>query len=169
MFFRPTPYPGGNLVKTKMIHEPNSFADILKKIACNFIQPFSHSNYVLKVYRGGFVQPPPKTDQRGTPRGGVHRTPPFYLRCLPTDFHEIFTSCHVWYKLSKKYRTCSLRPIWRQLWRHNDFLKNGFSRIFKLFIFDFWNKIFRDEIPSPICCLICYTFEKNKKMAGKNR
>ena len=76
MFFRPTPYPGGNLVKTKMIHEPNSFADILKKIACNFIQPFSHSNYVLKVYRGGFVQPPPKTDQRGCPRGGVHRTPP---------------------------------------------------------------------------------------------
>ena len=70
MFFRPTPYPGGNLVKTKMIHEPNSFADILKKIACNFIQPFSHSNYVLKVYRGGFVQPPPKTDQRGCPRGG---------------------------------------------------------------------------------------------------
>ena len=105
-----------------------------------------------------------------TPRGGVHRTPPpFYLRCLPTDLDEIFTQCHVWYKLSKKYRTCSLRPIWRQLWRHNDFLKNGFSRIFKLFIFDFWNKIFRDEIPSPICCLICYTFEKNKKMAGKNR
>ena len=103
------------------------------------------------------------------PKGGVHRTPPFYLRCLPTDLDEIFTQCHVWYKLSKKYRTCSLRPIWRQLWRHNDFLKNGFSRIFKLFIFHFWNKIFRDEIPSPICCLICYTFEKNKKMAGKNR
>ena len=76
MFFRPTPYPGGNLVKTKMIHEPNSFADILKKIACNFIQPFSHSNYVLKVYRGGFVQPPPKTDQRGWPRGGFIEPPP---------------------------------------------------------------------------------------------
>ena len=103
-----------------------------------------------------------------TPRGGFIE-PPFYLRCLPTDLDEIFTQCHVWYKLSKKYRTCSLRPIWRQLWRHNDFLKNGFSRIFKLFIFYFWNKIFRDEIPSPICCLICYTFEKNKKMAGKNR
>ena len=101
--------------------------------------------------------------------GGFIEPPPFYLRCLPTDLDEIFTQCHVWYKLSKKYRTCSLRPIWRQLWRHNDVLKNGFSRIFKLFIFHFWNKIFRDEIPSPICCLICYTFEKNKKMAGKNR
>ena len=33
-------------------------------------------------------------------------------------------------------------------------MKNGFSRIFKLFIFDFWNNFFRDEIPSPICCLI---------------
>ena len=100
--------------------------------------------------------------------GGFIEPPPFYLRCLPTDLDEIFTQCHVWYKLSKKYKTCSLRPIWRQLWRHNDVLKNGFSRIFKLFIFHFWNKIFRDEIPSPICCLICYTFEKNKKMAGKN-
>ena len=27
----------------------------------------------------------------------------------------------------------------------------------------FLNNIFRDEIPSPICCLICYTFEKKKK------
>ena len=91
MFFRPTPYPGGNLVKTKMIHEPNSFADILKKIACNFIQPFSHSNYVLKVYRGGFVQPPPpKTDQRGTPRGGFYEPPllsPLFTNRFPWNFH----------------------------------------------------------------------------------
>ena len=77
MFFRPTPYPGGNLVKTKMIHEPNSFADILKKIACNFIQPFSHSNYVLKVYRGGVRSTPPQNWSTRLPKGGgVHRTPP---------------------------------------------------------------------------------------------
>jgi len=136
MFFRPTPYPGGNLVKTKMIHEPNSFADILKKIACNFIQPFSHSNYVLKVYRGGFVQPPPKTDQRGCPRGGFIEPPPFYLRCLPTDFHEIFTSCHISCKLSKKYRTCSLYDV------INDVINSknrNFQKLLQITIFDrFW-------------------------------
>ena len=43
--------------------------------------------------------------------GGGGRSTPFYLRCLPTDFHEIFTSCHISCKLSKKYSTCSLRPL----------------------------------------------------------
>ena len=86
-----------------------------------------------------------------------HRTPLLSLVFTNRsgwNFHTM--SCMMWAFQS------SLRPIWRQLWRHIDFLKN------KLFNSNFWNKIFGDEIPSPICCLICYTFEKNKKMAGKN-
>ena len=60
-FFRKSPKTGGNLDQQKNISEPNSFPEILKKIACNLVQPFSHRNYAVNMGRGGGGQitPPP--------------------------------------------------------------------------------------------------------------
>ena len=52
-FFRKSPKTGQNFDQQKNISEPNSFPEILKKIACNLVQPFSHRNYAVNMGRGG--------------------------------------------------------------------------------------------------------------------
>ena len=137
MFFRPTPYPGGNLVKTKMIHEPNSFADILKKIACNFIQPFSHSNYVLKVYRGGVRSTPPPKLINAVAQGGGG-TPP----SISVVYHPISMkfSHHVTYHVSfPKNIGLALYDLYDVI---NDVINSknrNFQKLLQITIFDrFW-------------------------------
>ena len=55
-FFRKSPKTGGNLDQQKNISESNSFPEILKKIACNLVQPFSHRNHAINMGRGGGVK-----------------------------------------------------------------------------------------------------------------
>ena len=52
-FFQKAPKTTENLDPKKNISLPNSFPEILKKIACNLLQPFCHSNYVLNMGGGG--------------------------------------------------------------------------------------------------------------------
>ena len=75
-FFQKAPKTTENLDPKKNISLPNSFPEILKKIACNLLQPFCHSNYVLNMGGGGWKSPPPCLSSRFQGRGGWFWPPP---------------------------------------------------------------------------------------------
>ena len=52
------------------------FLRFKKKIACNLVQPFSHSNYAVNMGRGGQIDPSPHLSSRLHGRGGQFDSPP---------------------------------------------------------------------------------------------
>ena len=135
-FFRKSPKTGQNFDQQKNISEPNSFPEILKKIACNLVQPFSHSNYAVNMGRGGGVKltpPPPHLSSRSHGRGGSFWPPPLTFLSIDLgswNFHTCLSNIKTLQKIFFDNFPTPMTSLMTSSILKIDFLKNCYKSQF---------------------------------------